>query len=109
MGVCCAFVHVLCHCCTPADPTQTHHRTHSPYKFWGRGGAGREAWVHVLPAPDPYRGQHLDGRLAARGAVAEARAGGGEVAAFICESVLSCGGQVGVLCAHGATPHTQCM
>lgn len=66
----------------------------SPYKFWGRGGAGKEPWVHVLPCPDPYRGTHLDGRLAARGAIAEARAAGGRICAFISESVLSCGGQV---------------
>lgn len=51
--------------------------------------------MHVLPCPDPYRGTHLDGRAAARGAIAEARAAGGELCAFISESVLSCGGQVG--------------
>lgn len=27
----------------------------SPYKFWGPGGAGRKAHVHVLPLPDPLR------------------------------------------------------
>lgn len=27
----------------------------SPYKFWGRGGAGRPPHVHVVPCPDPYR------------------------------------------------------
>ncbi len=27
----------------------------SPYKFWGRGGGGKPADVHVVPAPDPYR------------------------------------------------------
>ncbi|GBF99529.1 ethanolamine-phosphate phospho-lyase [Raphidocelis subcapitata] len=65
----------------------------SPYKFWGAHGAGKEPWVHVLPLPDTYRGHHLDGAASARGALAEARAAGGEVVAFIAESVLSCGGQ----------------
>lgn len=51
--------------------------------------------MHVLPCPDPYRGTHLDGRAAARGAIAEAKAAGGEICAFISESILSCGGQVG--------------
>jgi ethanolamine-phosphate phospho-lyase len=27
----------------------------SPYKFWGQGGQGKEAHVHVLPCPDTYR------------------------------------------------------
>lgn len=27
----------------------------SPYKFWGKGGAGRAQHVHVMPCPDPYR------------------------------------------------------
>ncbi len=31
----------------------------SPYKFMGPGGAGApEPWVHVVPMPDGYRGQH---------------------------------------------------
>ncbi len=66
----------------------------SPYKFDGPGGSGRPPYVHVLPCPDPYRGEHLDGRAAARAAVAEARAAGGRIAAFFSESVLSCGGQI---------------
>ncbi len=66
----------------------------SPYKFDGPGGSGRPPYVHVLPCPDPYRGEHLDGRKAARAAVAEARAAGGRIAAFFSESVLSCGGQI---------------
>jgi 4-aminobutyrate aminotransferase-like enzyme len=28
----------------------------SPYKFDGRGGAGKPDHVHVAPAPDPFRG-----------------------------------------------------
>ena len=40
------------------------------------------------------RGQHLDGAEAARAAVAEAHAAGGKIAAFFCESIPSCAGQV---------------
>lgn len=40
------------------------------------------------------RGEHLDGRRAAKAAIAEAHAAGGRIGAFFCESVLSCGGQV---------------
>ncbi len=43
------------------------------------------------------RGNHLDGRKAARAAIAEAHAAGGKICAFFCESVLSCGGQVSAL------------
>lgn len=66
----------------------------SPYKFKGPGGGGRPAYVHVLPCPDVYRGQHLNGAAAARAAIAEAEAAGGRIAAFFSESILSCGGQV---------------
>jgi ethanolamine-phosphate phospho-lyase len=66
----------------------------SPYKFYGPGGAGREAHVHVIPCPDTYRGTGLDGTAAARAAVAAARAAGGRLAAFFCESIVSCGGQM---------------
>ncbi|KAL6747168.1 PLP-dependent transferase [Haematococcus lacustris] len=66
----------------------------SPYKFWGKGGGGKASHVHVIPCPDPYRGEHLDGGAAARAAIAEARAAGGRVCAFFAESILSCGGQV---------------
>jgi hypothetical protein len=27
----------------------------SPYKFWAKGGEGKEAHVHVVPCPDTYR------------------------------------------------------
>ncbi|CAL5221927.1 g4200 [Coccomyxa viridis] len=66
----------------------------SPYKYDGPGGEGQQPNIHVLPCPDPYRGTHLDGRKAARAAIAEAHAAGGRICAFFCESVLSCGGQI---------------
>jgi hypothetical protein len=67
----------------------------SPYKFDGPGGQGKPPHIHVMPCPDPYRGLHLDGRAAARAAIADAEAAGGRVCAFFSESILSCGGQVG--------------
>ena len=66
----------------------------SPYKFWGKGGKGKQVHVHVLPRPDVYRGKNLDGAGAAREAIAAAAAAGGRIAAFFCESILSCGGQI---------------
>lgn len=39
------------------------------------------------------RNLHLDGRKAARQAIAEAHEAGAKIGAFFCESVLSCGGQ----------------
>jgi 4-aminobutyrate aminotransferase-like enzyme/Ser/Thr protein kinase RdoA (MazF antagonist) len=70
----------------------------SPYKFAGPGGNGRPAWVHVLDTPNPYRNPHgNDGRACAaplEGMAAAARARGSKLAAFICEPVLGCAGQV---------------
>lgn len=40
------------------------------------------------------RGKNLDGRAAAQAAVDEAHQAGGQISAFFCESILSCGGQV---------------
>jgi 4-aminobutyrate aminotransferase-like enzyme/Ser/Thr protein kinase RdoA (MazF antagonist) len=74
----------------------------SPYKFDGPGGAGAPAHVHPVSMPDVYRGpfRSNDGSAGARYAREVARAvervevAGRDVAAFICESVLSCGGQI---------------
>jgi 4-aminobutyrate aminotransferase-like enzyme/Ser/Thr protein kinase RdoA (MazF antagonist) len=74
----------------------------SPYKFDGPGGAGRPPHVAVAPMPDDYRGLHRrdDPRRGERfaGHVREAltglRAAGHPPAAFLCESLLSCGGQI---------------
>ncbi|HYN10719.1 MAG TPA: aminotransferase class III-fold pyridoxal phosphate-dependent enzyme [Vicinamibacterales bacterium] len=72
----------------------------SPYKFMGRGGAGRpEPWVHVVPLPDGYRGAHKgqsrDAGEAYGDEVARVIAqAGAPIAAFMTESFQSCGGQV---------------
>ncbi len=74
----------------------------SPYKFQGPGGQGRQAHVQVATLPDRYRGtygydeadagplyaQDLDRCLAS---IAER---GAKPAAFLCEAIPGCGGQV---------------
>jgi 4-aminobutyrate aminotransferase-like enzyme/Ser/Thr protein kinase RdoA (MazF antagonist) len=62
----------------------------SPYKFNGPGGRGKPAHVQVVPMPDTYRGE-FRGAEDCRAAVDRA---GGEIAAFFCESALSCAGQI---------------
>lgn len=74
----------------------------SSYKFDGPGGKGRPGHVHVVPIPDAYRGLYRGNtpetgtQYAAhvREAVGVIQAEGRGPAAFICESVISCGGQV---------------
>ena len=74
----------------------------SHYKFAGPGGAGAPDWVHTVPMPDAYRGtfrEYDDSRglkyaQAVREAVRIIRQAGRRPAAFLCESILSCGGQV---------------
>jgi 4-aminobutyrate aminotransferase-like enzyme len=74
----------------------------SPYKFDGPGGAGAPPWVQKVPMPDTYRGPFrredaqagLRYAQAVRDAVGRIRQQGRRPAAFLCESILSCGGQV---------------
>jgi len=88
----------------------------SPYKFDGPGGKGVRPWVRVVPMPDPYRGVYreessgsgdpeaLGRRYAAHIAEALGSLNGDDgmygsgkplgAAAFFCESLLSCGGQI---------------
>jgi 4-aminobutyrate aminotransferase-like enzyme len=71
----------------------------SPYKFDGPGGTGAPPYVHTVPMPDVYRGQYKrsDPRAAEKYAyhVEEIiRQRQGKVAAFICESLMGCGGQL---------------
>ena len=74
----------------------------SPYKFNGPGGTGAPDWVHVVPMPDTYRGAFRDDEphagmkyaQAVREAVGRIRKAGRRPAAFLAESILSCGGQV---------------
>ncbi len=74
----------------------------SPYKFDGPGGEGVAEHVHEVAMPDPYRGRYKasDPKAGQRYArhVARAIAAAGKedrrVAAFFCESMLGCGGQI---------------
>ena len=63
----------------------------SPYKFNRSGGRGKPGTTHIMPFPDTCRGLHLDGSEESSRVLGGA---GGGVCAFICESLLSCGGQV---------------
>jgi 4-aminobutyrate aminotransferase-like enzyme/Ser/Thr protein kinase RdoA (MazF antagonist) len=74
----------------------------SPYKHDGPGGTGAPDWVHTMTMPDPYRGPHrgygVESGIAYAHEVArridEMTAGGHQIAGFICESLLGCGGQI---------------
>lgn len=74
----------------------------SSYKFDGKGGQGAPPHTQIVPIPDTYRGlyrgedpdagkkyaHHLDE------AIERIHRRGQGVAGFICESILSCGGQI---------------
>jgi 4-aminobutyrate aminotransferase-like enzyme len=74
----------------------------SPYKHAGPGGVGAPDWVHAVPIPDVYRGDHratdaAAGREYARHvaeAVRHVRARGRGIAGFIAETCPSVGGQI---------------
>ena len=73
----------------------------SPYKHDGKGGRGKPEYVKVASLPDCYRGEYKAndpdaGRKYAESIqqiISSTQPGDG-VAAFICESVSGCGGQV---------------
>ncbi|MGA1560860.1 MAG: aminotransferase class III-fold pyridoxal phosphate-dependent enzyme, partial [bacterium] len=74
----------------------------SPYKHNGPGGKGAPDWVRTTPMPDTYRGvyreHHTDpgsayGEKVIEHAESLAKSETG-LAGFICESILSCGGQI---------------
>jgi 4-aminobutyrate aminotransferase-like enzyme len=72
----------------------------SSYKFDGKGGKGKPKGTHILPMPDAYRGifrGENSGMEYARHAHEMMDAlplKGKEIAAFIAESMISCGGQI---------------
>lgn len=74
----------------------------SPYKFNGPGGTGAPDWVHVASIPDDYRGQYKrDDPDAGRkyadvvgGVIDGIRYRERSLAAFICETCPSVGGQI---------------
>ncbi|MCF8113040.1 MAG: aminotransferase class III-fold pyridoxal phosphate-dependent enzyme, partial [Desulfotignum sp.] len=72
----------------------------SSYKFDGRGGHGVPACTHIVPLPDTfrglYRGADTGQKYAAhvREQIERIHETGRGVAGFICESIISCGGQI---------------
>ena len=72
----------------------------SSYKFDGRGGSGAPEHTHIVPLPDTYRGIYQGNETGSLYAshvqekIDEIRSKGRDVAAFICESIISCGGQI---------------
>lgn len=74
----------------------------SPYKCEGAGGSGLAPFARKLPMPDRYRGEfrgdepEVGERYAAATdeAIYDLNRAGMPVAAFLAESILSCGGQI---------------
>ena len=73
----------------------------SPYKHNGPGGFGAPDWVHEVPMPYLYRGKYQDPNNAGKLYADEVKKicenlvlNGTSPAAFICESMLGCGGHV---------------
>ncbi|KAM7021270.1 ethanolamine-phosphate phospho-lyase [Passerculus sandwichensis] len=74
----------------------------SPYKFNQLGKDSKKEYVHVAPSPDIYRGKYREDHPDPASAYAEevkkiieeTQKNGRKIAAFIAESMQSCGGQV---------------
>ncbi len=71
----------------------------SSYKFDGPGGSGAASWVHKVPLPNPYRGEFrrsdpLAGEKYALYISNTVEANADRVAAFLCEAMPGCGGQI---------------
>jgi 4-aminobutyrate aminotransferase-like enzyme/Ser/Thr protein kinase RdoA (MazF antagonist) len=72
----------------------------SSYKFDGKGGKGAPEYTHIVPLPDAYRGIYQGKETGINYAshiseqIKNIHTKGRKVAAFICESIISCGGQI---------------
>jgi len=72
----------------------------SSYKFDGKGGNGAPEHTHIVPLPDTYRGIYQGENKGAKYAahiqeqIDIIKSKGRNLAGFICESIISCGGQV---------------
>lgn len=72
----------------------------SSYKFDGKGGTGAPEHTHIVPLPDAYRGIYegencgLDYASHIQEQIDKVYAKGRNIAGFICESIISCGGQI---------------
>ena len=72
----------------------------SSYKFDGKGGSGAPQYTHIFPLPDTFRGKHTGPDAGAKYAeevqvqIDKIAGEGRNIAAFIIESIISCGGQI---------------
>ncbi len=72
----------------------------SSYKFDGKGGKGAPEYTHIVPLPDAYRGLYQGTNTGAQYAahiqeqINNIQSIGRNVAGYICESIISCGGQI---------------
>ncbi len=72
----------------------------SSYKFDGKGGFGAPEHTHVFPLPDAFRGKYRGERVGEKYArevkkqILNIQAKNRDVAAFIIEPIISCGGQI---------------
>jgi len=72
----------------------------SSYKFDGKGGSGAPEHTHIVPLPDRFRGIHRgpdcgpDYAAYVKERIAYIQSLGRKPAGFICESIMSCGGQI---------------
>jgi len=72
----------------------------SSYKFDGKGGKGAPEHTHIVPLPDTFRGRYQGENKGTAYAshlqeqIDYIQSKGRNVAAFICESIISCGGQI---------------
>ena len=74
----------------------------SPYKFLGTGGKGKPSFVHVIPVPDRFRGEHKTKSKSfghyyiklLKDAIKRIQQRGKQLSLFIVEPVMGCGGQI---------------
>lgn len=72
----------------------------SSYKFDGDGGSGKPKTTHILPLPDSFRGEYIGAGSGikyanhAKKIIGSLKSEGIGIAAFIGESMISCGGQI---------------
>ena len=72
----------------------------SSYKFDSPGGEGKKDHIHIVPIPDPFRGKYIGpecGKAYAQEMqrlLDQLKENNKAPAAFIAESIMSCGGQI---------------
>ena len=74
----------------------------SPYKFHGDGGRGKPHFVHIIPVPDKFRGEHIAKGKSIRqyyiqllkDTIKKIQQRGKQLSLFIIEPVMGCGGQI---------------